>query len=402
MGLIYLRLVRLIFGEEGDVAADPRAQALIVANTILVTGGILLSPLITDLGTVFSVSDSRAGLLIIVYTATLTVFLPVAGVLADRLGRKAVTVPGLAVFAIAGSSIGFVDTFEVALGLRVLQGIGAAGARPIVIAVLGDLYNGAREATVQSVRVTFDSVVNTAVPIVAGLLFVASWRYPFFVFLLGIPVAAWLWFALPEVDVAVDQSLRAYVRDLLTVVSDRTIGPLMLSFFVRMTLMYGLFTYVSVLAIREAGLAVVVVGTLLAVRSVTKVVSSAQAGRLTTTYDPVLLTLLGFALAGFGLLLMGAFPMEYMLFVGVAIYGLGDGLLSPIQKSVLNQLAPPEYRGGAMSGAYTFEHIGKTLGPLGLGIVLTVSGPAFAFVLLGAAGGLAGVGLSFVVWLHTR
>lgn len=387
-----------MFGEEGDVIAETDVQVIITAKGLLGTGTVLLSPLISDLASVFAVSDARAGLLITVYAATVMVTLPVAGVIADRIGRSRSIALGVATFGIAGAAIALVDTFEAALGLRIVQAAGAAFAKPILVAALGDLYAGSREATAQSVRVAFDQVVGVITPVVAGVLFVAAWQYPFLVYLFAVPVAGWLWFSFPSLESSSEQSLVTYIRDLITVVSDRVVGLLMASFVVRMVLMYGLYTYVSVLAIHEAGLAVLLVGVLLSMRSVAKFVSATQVGRLTTRIDPVVITLFGFGLAGSGLLAMGLSPTSTILFAGVMIYGFGDGLLSPAQKSLVNRLSPPDARGGTMAAAYTCQNIGKTIGPLGLGVVLGIIGPAPAFVLLGGIGGGIGVGLLFAIW----
>lgn len=396
---IYRRASRWVLGEQGDVVAEREARVLIVANAMLITGTAVLSPLIADLATQFGVSEARAGLLIIAYSGALVVAIPVAGVAADRLGRKTVVVPGIAVFGLAGAAIALVDSFALGVALRLVQAVGAGFASPIIVALLGDLYSGDREATAQAARVALDSVVSMTAPLVAGILFVVSWRYPFAVYLLGVPTAVWLWVALPDRDSpTAGRSLRVYLHEMAVFASNPVMAALLASLFVRMVLMYGLYTYISVLATTEAGLAVVAIGGILSLRSLSKLLSSSQAGRLATAFDPVLVALLGFGLAGVGLLLMGGLPTATVLLVGAAIYGFGDGLLSPAQKSLVNQLSPPAYRGGSMSAAYTFQNLGKTVGPIGLGVVLGVAGPAPAFVLLGIVGGGLGVLLLFLVW----
>ena len=43
------KLVEGLFGTEGDVAADSRTQVMVLAALMLVTGVIVVSPLVSDL-----------------------------------------------------------------------------------------------------------------------------------------------------------------------------------------------------------------------------------------------------------------------------------------------------------------------------------------------------------------
>lgn len=380
-----------LFGDEGDMLTNSATQALIVAGSVLVTGATLLSPLVTDLATVFSVSEPRAGWLIIGFTAAAAISLPIVGALADHIGRKTVLVIGLVVFGISGSGVGLVTWFEAAVILRILQGVGFACSLPIILTLFGDLYDGAQETTVQGMRVTVSSVVNMIVPLLAGSLFVYSWRYPFALYLIALPAAIWIWLAVPPIESSNDWPFRKYIRQTTVFLTEIPIASLMLSFMARFIVYYGFLTYISVLAVQELGLSVVVVGALLSLFSLVKTLCSTQAGRLSLWFDPAFLATAGFVIITCGIILMGAVPTSAALLVGMALVGVGDGVLAPSQKSVVNRLASPDYRAGANSAALAFQNVGKVIGPLGVGALLNTIGPASAFVLLGGIGGGLGV-----------
>lgn len=388
-----------IFGEEGDILADSTTQSLIAASSILVTGSMLISPLIADLATVFGVSEASAGWLITSYTGAAAVMLPIVGALSDRVGRKPVMVTGLLLFGLSGAVIGLVSRFEVALALRVLQGIGFAAAYAVILTLFGDLYSGARETTVQGMRVSGNSAANTLGPLLAGFLFVSSWRYPFAVYLLAIPSALWIQTAIPRFEATNDWSVRRYVRKTSSFLTNIQIILLMVSFMFRFVVFYGSITYISVLAIREAGLAVVAVGTLLSARGLVKTLSSTQAGRLSLSHSPAFLSFISFCIVAAGITLMGVSPSPTVLGFGALLWGIGDGILSPCQKSLVNRLSPPEYRGGVMSTALTSQNIGKFAGPVGVAILLNAVDPKTAFVVLGVVGGGIGVVAMLFVWL---
>jgi predicted MFS family arabinose efflux permease len=268
--------------------------------------------------------------------------------------------------------------------------------------MLGTLFTGAREATAQGIRVSFDSVVSAVAPVTAGVLFLFGWQLPFLVYFLVVPLAVWFWFVILDLEIDSDRATRQYISELLAVLKRPVMAFLMISFFFRHTLLYGLYTYVSVLATREAGMAVVMVGVLLGTRAVLKTISSMQAGRFAGRYSPVGVAFFGFVLLGGGVFLMGAFPTVSMLFVGIMLLGFGDGLLSPTQKSLVNELTPPEFRNSVMSAGFTFVNIGKTGGPILVGLGLGVLGPAFSFVVLGVIGGGIGSALLGGIWYLER
>lgn len=388
----FQRALVWIFGEDGDVLMASKTQALLVASSVLVTGVMLLSPLIVDLADVFAVSETRSGWLIIMFTGAGAVTLPLVGLFGDFLGRKRLLVVGLLVFGITGAAVGFTSRFDVALLLRAFQGVGFAAAAPIILALFGDLYNGSEETTVQGIRVSVNSLVNTVIPVLAGALFVYSWRYPFMIYLIAVPSALWVWAAVPTVQADNDLSLRVYLSEITTFLNDIPIALLMISFFFRFFLYYGMLTYISVLAVQEAGLAVVAVGALLSIRGAIKTVSSTQVGRLSLSIPPEILALGGFALIGSATAVMGILPTTAILIVAITVWGIGDGILSPCQKSLVNQFSPPEYRGGVMSTALTCQNVGKVVGPAVFGVLLGMVGPASAFVLVGVIGGAFGTG----------
>lgn len=395
------RAAKLTLGAEGDVAGDSEAQAMTIASAVLALGVVVLSPLMLDLAQVFEVPESRIGLLITAYTAPPIVLIPVAGVLADRIGRKPLLVSGLVVFGLTGGAIGLIESFEAALALRFLQGIGFAAAMPLTITVLGDIYRGGREATVQGLRTAGNFVSNTIGPVVAAVLIGVAWQYPFAIFLLTLPIALWIWVALPATAPESSSSLRGYVRDLLTLVRRPDMGFILLSFGLRFVVFYGFLTYVSFLGKQTIGVTTVVVGLVTSVKAVASIVGSTQAGRLTLRGHTALVAATAFGLMAIGMLLAGLVPSLATLVVGSILLGIGDGVIAPVQKSLVTNLAPAELRAGAISSSSTVQNAGKAVAPVAMSGVLATGGPPAVFVALGVIG-VVGAVLLVTVWRFTR
>jgi len=382
----------ILFGKGGDVIKDPRIQSLVLASGVLIMESAVLSPIIADLAVVFSVSDARAGLLMLAYTIPLVILVPIMGILADRYGKKYFLVPGLALFGLAGAGIAMVNTFEAILILRILQSMGHAAAGPIIIAMIGDLYSGVQETTAQGIRTAGINVGIIGVPILSGILFVYSWRYPFLLYLIAVPVAMWAWYVIPQSTQSESSSMRDYMNELVLFISKPRMACLVTTFVIRFLLLFGFLTYISVLAIGEAGLDVKAAGLLVAIKGIVSFTSSTQVGRLSNKFSTIDIIIGGFIIGSSGIIIMGVYPTPIMIAMGAILFGFGDGVVSPGQKSLVNQLAPEGMRGGAVSVATTFQNLGKVIGPGVIAIMLIVSNVSMAFTIIGFTGLLAGVG----------
>jgi len=116
--------------------------------------------------------------------ATLSLFLAGFGVsqlfmgpLSDRYGRRPVMLAGLTLYALAGLGCALAPNIEVLLGMRLLEGIGAAGGTTLALAVVRDSFDG----QAGRVKMSQVSMVITIAPIIAptlgGLLLAfGEWR----------------------------------------------------------------------------------------------------------------------------------------------------------------------------------------------------------------------------------
>ncbi|MDP1730942.1 MAG: multidrug effflux MFS transporter [Devosia sp.] len=122
------------------------------------------------------------------------------GPLSDRFGRRAPLLIGLVVYVVCAFAATFAPNFAVLLGLRFVQGLGAAGTRVIATSVVRDRFSGRAMAEIMSL--TF--MVFMAVPIIAPgigqiLLITGPWQ-TIFIFMGGLATvfSLWAFFRLPE------------------------------------------------------------------------------------------------------------------------------------------------------------------------------------------------------------
>jgi MFS transporter, DHA1 family, multidrug resistance protein len=124
----------------------------------------------------------------------------VFGPITDRFGRRAPLFFGLAIYVVCAFAATFATSFAVLLGLRFVQGLGAAATRVIATSVVRDRYSGREMAEVMSL--TF--MVFMAVPIIAPgvgqvLLLTGPW-HAIFIFMGALSSLVFLWalLRLPE------------------------------------------------------------------------------------------------------------------------------------------------------------------------------------------------------------
>jgi DHA1 family bicyclomycin/chloramphenicol resistance-like MFS transporter len=122
------------------------------------------------------------------------------GPITDRFGRRAPLFFGIVLYIVCAFAATFAPTFAILLGLRFVQGLGAAATRVIAVSVIRDQYSGREMASVMSLAF----MVFMAIPIIAPgigqiILSFGSWHY-IFVFMAGLAtlIGIWAWLRLPE------------------------------------------------------------------------------------------------------------------------------------------------------------------------------------------------------------
>jgi len=122
----------------------------------------------------------------------------VFGPLSDRFGRRTAIHAGLVLFMTGCLMTVFAPTFEVMIASRVLQGIGVAGPRIVIIALVRDQYEGRQMARLMSFAITVFILVPAVAPALGqGLMWLGGWRAIFATFF-AVAAVAFAWFALRQ------------------------------------------------------------------------------------------------------------------------------------------------------------------------------------------------------------
>jgi len=354
------------------------------------------TPALVQLERFFHVNTLLINLTIALFTAILALSNFVIGPIADRWGRRATLLPGLAIF-VAGCLLCLAaDSYGLFLAGRVLQGAGISAAVLIAPTVIGDIFAPHERARAMSTYQTISFLGPVLGPVIGGAIaYFLAWQWIFALLATaGLAVLLYNWRRLPETlppDTAPPPfGLRLFGK----VLADRSACSILL---VGFSQFYGYYVFLvflpvllhGLLALREQVFGFFFVpltlGLLLGVR-----LGARWQQRWPRTR---ILNASSFGMAGTVALFWAALHWQLMniplLVLLLACYGLLLGCSTPVQSTIMVNLFQQQ-KGTAM-GLYNFTRFtGAAIGPLvGGALVMRYSVDAvfllLAVLLAGAA-----------------
>jgi MFS family permease len=362
-------------------------------SVAVVSGANMLYPVLPVLAADFHVDEARIGLTMVAYTAPAIVLAPLFGVLADLQGRRWMLVLGLALFGLAGAAGALAPTYDWLLICRAFQGVGMSMVTPLTIVLISDLLPDALEIHGQGYKVAIDRIAMILLPLVGGGLAALSWRYAFLPFLLIVPLALTALFWMPETRGDGADTLKQYLTQTLRAVREPHLTLAFATGFLRFFLDYGLFTYLPFLVALRYDVSAATSGWLIAASAIGSIVTAMNVRRLYQRQSAEQMLAVAFGLSALGLAVIALVQPLWMLAGASFLFGLGNGLISPLQKSLLTRRTPPRLRGGVVSVDRVIQQIAKSLAPSLLGLLLLLASLEAVFWCLCAASVIGTVGM---------
>lgn len=368
---------------------------------IMTLGNSMLIPILPMMEEKLEITKLQSSLIITVYSVVAIFLIPVAGFLSDRYGRKKIIVPALLITGVGGliaalSSWKLSNPYIPILIGRIFQGIGAAGAMPIVFPLIGDLFPRDEETSAALGMIeTSNTIGKVLSPILGALLASFIWYLPFF----SIPV-----FCLTSLLMVLFLVKAEKIDDPMTFSNYKKIVKEALSehrrwlfavFFLGATLMFILFGflfYLSTLLEDKFNYEGLVKGLLLAVPLLSLSIAAYITGHKIKDNLKTMkwVTFIGIVLMGGSILLLSLVQSLIPLLLVFLLTGIGIGISLPSLDSLLTSSFETEVRGIITSIYSSMRFIGVAAGPPSVALLMKqdLFWMIGLFALLGLGGGI--------------
>lgn len=368
------------------------ARPVLLAFAVTATGialNTLITPSLPEIMVGVGAEPGQAGLVITATTLPGVGLAPLVGILADRYGRRAVLLPCLALFGLAGGLAATSPSLGWLLGWRLLQGAGSAGLVNLAVVLIGDHVGGAHRAGVIGRNAAVLTVGLAVFPLLGGALTdLGGWRAPFLVYPLALVTAAAVARGLSRgggAQVDVGEQLRQLGPALRLPGVARALGAGLVTF----ALIFGLLLTVLPVHLDQAfGVSPTARGVLFGLAALANTGLALSAGRLQRFSKRALLSA-GAALFAVALLVMGGATHLVVLAAGMMVFGAGEGLMIPNLQDIAAG-SSETHRGALVALLVSAARGGQTIGPLVATAAFAAVGAPTLFV---ASAGVCLVGL---------
>lgn len=325
-----------------------QSSLLLLGSCLPVLGAVLLAPVLPRMQAHFIDTPGAAVLVPVALTLpalVIAVVAPFAGVIADRIGRKALLLLAMLLYTVCGTLPLWLESLHAIVLSRAGIGLAEAAIMTCCTTLMGDYYSGGRRVRLFALQMVATSLSAAVFMGIGGYLGQDSWRSPFALYAVGLVflplMALWLWEPQPS---AVEQSASSTLpwRGLLPLLGLALLAGFSL-FIVPVQAGY-LLNLLGVDAPQQIGMTMG--------GNQIGVVLGALSFRLIGRTRPSWLLMLAFVLAGSGGLLMAAAGSHAAVSVAVFINGLGIGLMLPTLITRIMALVEFSQRGRA-SGLFT-------------------------------------------------
>lgn len=342
---------------------------------IMTLGNSMLIPILPLMESKLDISKLQSSYIITVYSVVAIFFIPIAGYLSDRFTRKKVLVPALIITGVGGLVAGIAswkmdDPFTVILIGRILQGIGASGAMPIVLPLVGDLFHRDEASATLGIIETANTIGKVLSPILGSALTIVIWFLPFF----SIPVFS-LISVLMVVFLIQDQAdnreevltFTVYWRDIKQVFRDhaRWLIAIFVIGAILMFILFGFLFYLSSILEDNFDIQGIKKGLLLAIPLLALSIASYITGKKIGDNLQVMkwVTFTGIVLASVSVAVISFMSHFVYLLIIFLICGTGIGMALPSLDALITKSIDASIRGAITSIYSSMRFIGVAAGP---------------------------------------
>ncbi len=378
-----------------DPNTAPVKATLLLCSILVIMAGVPIAPSLPAMRAHFAAvahAEYWVRLVLAMPALTIVVGSPLAGQLADRLGRKWLLFFAALGFAIAGTSGYYLDSLFAILIGRAILGLAVGAAIVSVTALIADYYQGPARSTLIGLQSTAISLGGFAAIALGGVLADIDWRLPFLIYAFGFLLA-------PAVATLLSEPAE---REPEKNSPENSAAPLpwrLLGAIYSIEFLHMLFFYITPIQLpfylkEQFDLGATRSGFAIASITLSQAVVASLYSRFEARISFAAIAAVAFLCAGIGYGCVGLAENYPQIVASMAIAGLGFGLLMPNSKFWLAQTTAAATRGRALGGLITAFYLGEFFSPVASQLAVDRLGLRGAYGVFGL--GLCGLAAIFL------
>lgn len=374
---------------------------------VMTLGNSMLIPVLPIFEDKVGISSFQSSMVITSYSVASIFLIPIAGYLSDRFGRKMVILPSLILALIGGLIAGYAswkmeNPYTWIIIGRVLQGIGASGASPIILPLVGDLYKDDDEKTSACLGIietsnTFGKVLS---PILGSLFAAFIWFLPFFSISFFSLISIVLVFFFIKVPKEKDdpKKFNEFWHDTKKIFKQEgkwLYTVFLIGVFV-MLVLFGVLFFLSDNLEKIHDLHGIKKGLVIAIPLFFLCVSSYVAGKKIKGELPIMkkIIMISLIVLSISLVFVGFTKNKvFLLLLVTSLVGIAIGALLPTLDAIITQNIKKEQRGTITSFYMSSRFIGVAAGPPVMSLVMK-NHLNLSYIITG----IIGIGIVLIVW----
>jgi MFS family permease len=339
---------------------------ILASATLTIMAGSIIAPVLNLMRDGLGVAPSSVGLIITTHGLFMALFSPLMGSVIDRKGSRRPYIVALICYGLAGGSGLLITSFWVLLVSRACLGIALAGIFTGINVLILNMYDGIERDRVMGWRGSAQSFGGVIWPLIGGTLGGLSWRFPFAVYMLAIPIGLLAIAAVPEQ--AIQHQARQESNGSPSVFRLFRESPVLLAIYGLMffgnILLYAIVIFLPQLLESFGISSTFRIGLFITAMTGSAGVTAFIYGKIRSRFTYRVIVTIGVALWTVAFTTISQAPGSRIIAMAVALFGVSQGLILPTVMVWIGDVVPPSFRGRFSSYLGTFGFIGQFLSPI--------------------------------------
>ena len=339
---------------------------IFASATLTIMAGSIIAPVLNLMREGLGVDPSSVGLIITTHGLFMALFSPLMGSIIDRGGVRRPYIAALFLYGIAGGSGLLIDSFWVFLVSRACLGIGLAGVFAGINVLILNMYEGIERDRVMGWRGSAQSFGGVIWPMLGGALGSVSWRLPFAVYMVAIPIGLLAIAAVPEPIIQHRSGPKP--RSGISVGSIFRKTPVLFMIygliFCGNLLLYSIVVFLPQLLEGYGISSTFRIGLFITAMTASAGVTAFVYGKIRSRFSYPLIVTLAAALWMVSFSIISQAAGVRTIAIAVALFGISQGLIMPTVMVWIGAVVPPSFRGRFSSYLGTFGFVGQFLSPI--------------------------------------